>query len=344
MPEGELVEYLRFEDEGSPYKLTMTNNPIIGGRGHPRMMKQVFSLDTPINKTHLVISVSSNEIPRNVLWKVTLNEVTLTREFKPQTYVTLKEGVLATQVFDVSHIVKGPGKYELTITCESSEAITVEAIDVVGMVPMKGVRSETIYKAGCVAINPSETHEEILKFGGEGRGNLILVLTTPSRNASVDIELNNIKLMNIVGQVGTDEVTMHDISLEHENLLKIMHNPPNIQYFPKIVKLHSLLVYRSIGHGPKIVIEEAELREDNKLYVKLANTGDAIAERVILVVISTGNILVRDIINEVKPLDVVEKEYSISPKKLSQVAIVRGIYRGVSGQKMAEAKVKVKTT
>ncbi|MCD6084100.1 MAG: hypothetical protein J7J20_01015 [Desulfurococcales archaeon] len=338
MPRGNLIEYLNDEVQGLIHYTTISNPLVLGGYGNPRSGYTVFSIDNNLSTAFLVLSVLCKSVPKNILWKVMLNGVTLVREFKPQLLEEWEEGVYAIQVFDVSQLLSEVGRYTLSVKCESSEAVSIESVTIFGIAPLENARTEVIFKAGQVGLKPSESVSiEAPMSSRDGAGKALITLSMPSRKAVVDVAINGRKVHTIDGIVGVEEISIKNVRLGSKNNVTLLHRDTSLTYYPRDVRIHNVLVYKLLVNGPKVSVEEASLSE-GKLAIRLRNSGDVIARNVIIACLSAGEIFFRDVINALKPGEEVAKEYNV-PVKQKQ-AIVRVIYTGLLDQEVMTIKLR----
>ncbi len=338
MPRGNLVEYLNDEVQGLIHYTTISNPLVLGGYGNPRSGYTVFSIDQGLSKAFLVLSISCKSVPRNILWKVMLNGVTLVREFKPQLLEEWEEGVYAVQVFDISQLLSEAGRYTLSIKCESSEAVVIESATLFGIAPLENARTEVVFKAGQVGLKPSESIGiEVPMSSKDGVGKALITLSMPSRKAVVDIMINGKKVETIDGIIGVEEVSIKNVYLGGRNSVTLLHRDTSLAYYPRDVRIHNLLMYKLLVEGPKINVEEASLSE-NKLAMRLRNSGDVTARNIVIACLSAGEILFRDVISALKPGGEFAKGYTVSAKQ--RPIIVRVIYTGLLDQEVITIKLR----
>ena len=337
MPRGSLVEYLNDEVQGLIQYTTISNPLTLGGYGNPRSGYTVFSVDHGLSKAFLVLSISCKSAPRNILWKVMLNGVTLVREFKPQLLEEWEEGVYAVQVFDVSQLMSEAGRYTLSIKCESSEAVTVEAMTLFGIAPLENAKTEVVFKAGQVGLKPSERVDiDVPMSDRDGVGKTLITLSMPSRKAVVDVMINGKQVETLDGIIGVEEVSIKNVHLGSKNSVTLLHRDTSLAYYPRDVRIHNLLMYKVLVEGPKVDVVDASLGND-KVSMKLRNTGDVVAKNIVIACLTAGEILFRDVINALRPGEEVVREYAVSAKQ--RPVIVRVIYTGLLDQEVITVKL-----
>jgi len=335
LPKGEIVEYLRdIGIKGYMYYHTIPSTTVLGGHGNPRSDSYGFYVDNALNPSLLALVVSSRGFSGNMTWKVALNEVTLTREFKPQTIVEIDDRVYAVQVFDISNITRTSGMYNLRIVCEAAEPISINSVFILGALKSGNISATLSVGVGVLAVRPGEAIS--LKLGQKKsiRNSLLLIYDSPSRRAKIKLGVGG-KELSISGKVGTYELLLEDVDADE---IKVMHKQSQLPYYPKYFKIYGLLTYSTSIKGPDVGVKDITISEDGKLHVTLTNTGDVSAINVLLIGMHMGEVVFRDMIKEIKPQTVIERTYRVKPKYDN--TLVRLIYQGLNGQVVKTFRVK----
>ena len=330
MSTGELIRYISSVVEGLPYKLNVFPSTLVGGYGNPKTAVIKFSVEYPISNVLLNLSVSGKNLSRRrVIWKTVLKTVTLTREFKPQVLMSVDDEAYASIVFDVSQIVREPGRYELTISCESSESIKIDEVGLVGFIPTEGASVRLNYWAGVVALQPDD--EYVMDLGNvEGVGKVSMIVTTPSRVAPISVKVPG-KSVKVTGIIGTDEINVDGIPFgRSNNVLIVRHEKSEMKYFPKNVILHEVLSYVPLKAGPKVEVSVRKTGED-EVEITVENTGTSVVKDVVIVGLSAGFAVFRRVVDNLVPGERRVLRFNI-PKDRVKSLIVRAIYYGVWGQ------------
>ncbi|OYT45786.1 MAG: hypothetical protein B6U85_08290 [Desulfurococcales archaeon ex4484_42] len=336
MPKGEIVEYLRdLGIKGCMYYHTIPSTTVLGGHGNPRSDSYGFYVDNALNPSLLALVVSSRGFSGNMTWKVALNEVTLTREFKPQTIVEIDDRVYAVQVFDISNITRSSGMYNLRIVCEAAEPISINSVFILGALKSGNISATLSVGVGVLAVKPGETVSLKLRQKKSIRNSLLLIYDLPSRRAKIKLGVGG-KELSISGKVGTYELLLEDVDADE---IRVMHEQSQLPYYPKYFKIYGLLTYSTSIKGPDVEVKDITISEDGKMHVTLTNTGDVSAINVLLVGTHMGEVVFRDIIKEIKPQTVIERTYRVKPKYDN--TLVRLIYQGLNGQVVKTFRVKI---
>ncbi len=338
MPEGELLRYLNdVEVHGMPYYYVIPSAAVLGGHGNPRSEEFTFFIDRSVEPSLLTVVASSRTFSGNILWKVSLNNVTLTREFKPQTLVELEEGYYAVHVFDVSNITKSfTGKYVLKVSCESSSPVRISAAFIVGSMSYEGMKGYLTVDLGVLAIKPGESASISLPSGFKGKKDLLLVVyDSPSRLASMGIDVDGVK-EGISEKVGVDELLIDKECGECR--VKLLHKESPITYFPKSFKVYGVARYRAEYLGPKVELVRSEVN-GSVIKCVVKNVGDVVADKVMIVGMGMGEVLFREYLSKLEP----GSEYVFSKELGSdrvRPVVIRLIYHNLVGQAVETYMIK----
>jgi len=335
---GELIRYASGIMEGLPYKLSVFPAAVVGGYGNPKSTTIKLSVEYPLRNTLLNISVSGKNLAvRKLLWKVSLGTVTLVREFKPQVIIKYNDRSYASIVFDIAQILKEPGKYELTISCESSESVRIDEAGLMGIIPLSGASVYLNYWAGEATIVPGESYELELGNANEGTAGLVMVFTMPSRNAPMTVYVDESKVTNVTGIVGIEEIALKEIPVPKNAVIRVKHLRTGVNYYPKGIMLHEIMSYIPLSPGPKIELDVRHSGEDIEVYLR--NTGSSVAFNVVVVGISGGFMVFREVVSSIMPNEEKSLLFRVTRKVMSPF-IVRAVYYGVWGQTIVSKRLK----
>ncbi len=342
MPKGDLLDFIKAEVDGLIYQSTVLDEVKLGGRSYPRTYKHIIEIDEQqLSETYLTVVTTLNESPTKVSWKVSIEGLSIIREFKPQITAETSSGSIYTiHVFDLSKVIKGGKTYELMISCDSSKPIVINGFELIGVKPLSGVSTETHYRAGCVLINPSETYITKFKVMSPGTYNMSLLINLPSRYSSVDITLNNLHIKTLNNLLGLNNIQLTNLRVGDDNILTIRHKESSEIYHPRYVALFSILKYRLSCNGPEISLSADEVicNEDLcKIMVSIKNEGDIPCENLVITGFSAGAMLIRDVIPIVKPHEVMQRCYNL--KNVNQAVTFKAVYKKFGRQCINELKV-----
>lgn len=343
MPKGDLLEFVRSEVKGVIYHNSILDEMRLGGRNYPRTGRYPIEVDEPrLDELYLTIVSILNEPINKVMWRVGIDGLNITREFKPQVVNESSIGsIYAIHVFDLSKVVKGSKTYTLSLTCDSSKPVIVDGIELIGVKGVEGIFTEVSYMAGCVLLNPSEVYSIRPSPSKPRSYNLSLFMNVPSRSATVDIALNNTHLKTLNGLLGLSNVQLPNLNLTREGVLTIKHREAVGMYHPRFISVYSILSYSMSCRGPEVIMTLNEVSckgDDCNVSVTIKNAGDLTCDNVMVVGFSAGNILIRDVINTVRAGEEVRKNYRINVKGTDAKVVLKAIYRRFGRQFINEVK------
>ncbi|MCS7108119.1 MAG: hypothetical protein RMH77_01210 [Sulfolobales archaeon] len=346
MPKGDLLDFIRNEVRGVVYHNSILDEVKLSGRSYPRSGRYLIEVDEPqLDALYLTIIAVLNEPVNKVLWKVGIDGLNITREFKPQVVNESSIGsIYTTHVFDLSKVVKGGKTYTLTISCDSSKPVAINGLELVGVKRVETVSTELSYKAGCVLLNPSETYSLKSISPKVGPYNISLFMNIPSRNAFVDIALNDVYTKTINNLLGLNNVQLSDIKSFSERTLTIKHRDTAEMYHPRFVGIYSVLEYNVSCRGPElnVTLDDVSCVNDScRVFINIRNDGDIACDNVMIVGFSAGNMLIRDVISTIKPGEEIRKTYNIGVKGFDNRLVIKVVYRRFGKQIINEAKLTI---
>ncbi len=348
MPRGDLLEFIGSEVKGIIYHNNVLDEMKLGGRSYPRVGKYFIEVDeTQLDELYLTIISVLNEPVNKVAWRVGIDGLNITREFKPQVVSESSIGSIYTaHVFDLSKVVKGGKTYTLIISCDSSKPVTIDGIELVGVKRVVEVSTEVSYSAGCVLLNPSESYSIKQHPSRLMPCNLSLYMNVPSRNALIDVTLNGNCIKTLSNLLGLSNVQLSDPNLTYDGILSIRHRESAEAYHPRFVSIYSLLKYRTNCKGPEITMKlDGITFEGNecRLSLIIRNEGDLTCENVMVVGLSASNILVRDVINSIRAGEELRRNYRFNVSDVSARLVFKAIYRRFGRQVIYEVKTSSNT-
>lgn len=343
MTKGDLLGLIKDEVNGRIYHISISSQLRLGGRSYPRVGEYLLEVDEhPLDEVYLITATVSNEGLGKVSWRVGIDELSITREFKPQIVVECKGYVYTVHLFNLSKVVKGGKTYTLTISCDSPQPITIDGVELVGVKKDLGLVTEVDYRGGCILINQAENYVVQYNSKYSGRVNTSILLNMPSKNAKVDIMLNENVVKTLNNYIGLVNTVINSFEPLGNSTLSIYHRDLGEKYHPPFISLYSILRYKVNKEGPKIsvVVNDVTHRgNDIRIAVTLRNEGDLVCDALNLIALSGGNVVIRDVIKSLKPNEELFKSYSIDAKKVNKLVILRAIYRGLHGQEVSEVKL-----
>ncbi len=292
-----------------------------------------FSLDEPerIRRAFLEVGLITQE-PLIRGFIVSLNGITLTREFKPINCSPYGERLFCKAVYDVEPIVraKPTSTWSLEIEYRGLREVMLAHVGLLVAREHESASSSHAYLSGALSLKPGESTAlqlpSRLEEGAEAR----IVAVLPSSEARLVIEpveapgsgLQGSGLVEHAFRVppGTDRITLRHVG--------------GGSYYPRELVVSSLLIYRVKAPVPVIEVSLKSLEEGHAIIV-VSNRGDADVGNVIVVSFSKGNVLERKILSSLKPGEEVEVKI-----RAEQGGSVRVIWRYLDRTLFREIKLR----
>ncbi len=345
MSKGDLLGLIKNEVNGRIYHTSISSQLRLGGRSYPRAGEYLLEVDEyPLDEVYLIIITAANEGLGKVSWRVGIEELSITREFKPQVVVECGGYLYAVHLFDLSKVVKGGKTYTLTISCDSPHPITIDGVELVGVKRDSGLITEVDYRGGCILINQTENYAVQYSSKYDGRVSTSILLNMPSKNAKVDIVLNERVVKTLNNYIGLINTVINSFESLGNSTLSIYHRDSGAKYHPPFIPIYSILRYKMNKEGPKISIVVSDVRRKGNnisITATLRNEGDLVCDTLTLIALSGGNLFIRDVIRSLKPGEELSKSYDVDAKKANKLMVLRAIYKGLHGQEVSEVKTQL---
>ncbi len=261
-------------------------------------------------EAYLEVAITSPE-PYLRYWRLWLDGVAITREFKPLTSVRAGNHVFSKIVFNVTPILN-PSKREhvVAISYEGGREIIIDHVGLLVIYEADECKEKSYaYLSGALLLDPGDYYTVPLSIPlpSSGELNIRVYGVMPARQARLTISVNGEALTSYGGYMGGVEVVAHrELKPTDKLVVELRHEKPAIQYYPRYIKVSSLLV--EVGPRREPVIDVEASPEADGIRVSVRNNGTATAENVILLSVSKGMVLDRKFVGELRPgAAVVEK-------------------------------------
>lgn len=320
--------------KGLPYRVTHRMPGVIGSYGNPRSIQLGISVDNRLDVSFLSILLRGEDLkPRSLPWKVSVNSVNITREYKPQILVSLEGVTYALQVFDVSQVIKEPGKYLLKLSAETSKAVEVLSVSLVGVEQVQDTEIAMDYYSGVLVLKKNEkyvfTHpREGLELGVD------IVAEAPSKTSEVAVICGEEIVISQL--IGVSEISLKKLQASQERSCSVELRRSDV---PKPLVLSDLLVYRPLTPTPQVFLE-ASLISNKEILVLVRNEGVSRLSKALVVVLSEGRVLFRSELRDLKSGDTAEVRLASPEDLVGREIYVRLIYSDIWGQNIKTTKLK----
>ncbi|MEM0038725.1 MAG: hypothetical protein QXX81_02370 [Zestosphaera sp.] len=320
--------------EGVPYRLTYTSLGAIGGYGKPRCAQLNLPVDTALSPSFLSILLKGEDLrPKSFSWKVSVNTINVTREFKPQILVESEGLTYASQTFDVTQIVREPGKYTLRLSAETSRVVEILSVSLVGLTPVPGVRVNMSYYSGVLTLSNGESYSfkhpaEGLELGFES------VVEVPSKTAELAVGCGGERVF--IQLVGLNELVLKKTPASPDGCCRLSLRRSDSTR-PLVVG--DVLIYRSLTPSPHIHTE-ASMVDGKEVLLQIRNGGGPLVGKVVVVVLCEGRVVAKSEVSDLRSGHVEELRLRTSEDLSGKEAYIRVIYNDVWGQDMKTLKLR----
>ncbi len=351
MVSGELLQFMSRSISGDMIYTSATPNTQLGGF-HPSRETIPLSLVHPKNaELEYALLEIGVIVPRpDVHWRVKVNGISVTKEFKPHVIAELKTGLFAKLVYDITSILKTPEglrrrRVNVTFKQDGGEHITIDHLGVLALYKSDEAYTDLLYLSGALGLEPGEEYVSELKYPGSS-GIFRSTIFLPSKYAKGTVIINDKVSIPVEGFQGYDEIVSELKELPDKSTIRIIHEETQTQYFPKEMRVSNILIYNTRYKLTKIdvidVSYEKKGEEEIDFIVKLANSGETKPDMNMVVIMYLGNVAARKIFHPIEPGQ--ERELKISTKlpKGEYDVVVRTIWRKLSKTWFEDRKIKVK--
>ncbi len=323
MATGDLKLYLLENVEGDIVYATTLAPLRLGGLSNPNMGSISLTLPAPreavINRVLLEMGIVSREYPERMRWRLWFDGIAVSREYRPKSIAELghDEGYYSKAVFDITPIFdKSRDVHEITVAYEGSNPITVEHVGMLSVYRVPDSRISYAFLSGALALRPGETYRigvRVSKLEEATQATFRTIISLPGKDSSVEIQVNSVSKRVIEGRMGVEEVLMDDIPVADAYTIQVAHT-----HGSKPLKISTMIVAVAQRILPDIVFRSVERLED-RVRVRLANSGASKPERVMLLVIVPGEHIERVEVEPLEPGE--EREVEVKAPKGKRVTL-----------------------
>ncbi len=351
MVSGELLQFMSRSISGDMIYTSATPNIQLGGF-HPSRETIPLSLVHPKNaELDCALLEIGVIVPRpHVHWRVKVNGISVTKEFKPHVTAQLKTGLFAKLVYDITSILKTPEglrrrRVNVTFKQDGGEHIVIDHIGILALYKSDEAYTDILYLSGALSIEPGEEYSSELRYP-RSTGVFSSTVFLPSKYARGSIVIDDRLSIPLEGFQGYDEVVSQLDGISPGVYIKIIHEEPLTQYFPKEMRVSNILVYNTRYKTTKLelvdVAYDKKGAEDVDFIIKLANTGETRPDMNMVVIMYLGNVVARKIFQPIEPGQ--ERRLRVSTKlpKGEYDIVVRTIWRKLSKTWFEDRKLRIK--
>ncbi len=303
----------------------------------------------------LLLSVGiflDEEVRPPISWKLVVDGVSISREFRAQFSVPTDMGVYMKAIYDVKPILskKVVERETHKITVYRDAARPIRMADVLLYARFKGEKGvySVSYWTGAVALEPGESYQVNASLGKsfEGARKAGVIIHSPYHDASFEVIAGGSRPEKAVGEGSHYIETL--IPYKGSPIpVYVRYENPGYKYYPKIAVVSEIIVSELLAPAPnpKLIVENVECSDD-RVRVKgfVENIGDDILEPPMLVVIALGARLARKILPAIPPGDRVhfKVEFDISRLPIRpNRASIRLIWRRLGETRLVSEEARI---
>lgn len=350
MVSGDLKQYVfeRFDGEAI-YKSILPSIRLGGLEASKAFIPIDLVLPSEIEISKALLELAIRSQREKFTWRLKVNGVPVTREFKPNSIAEIKNYLFSKIVYDVTPIMKAKKKRRnrcnIVVKYEGSDHLIIEHIGLLLYISSEDAKSHISLLSGALALEPGETYRSLLKHpvGLNTIGTLRITLFLPSTQAETNIRFNGRFKTTISSIVGGEEAVLEISDVNEVNTVEIEHVETDATYYPKELLISSLYLQQSIYREPKLAIKEIILPEnlssDNKIKMVISNEGEAIPDKSILTIIHFGTTIYREELPNLEPGEETVVETPIKLPKGRHPLIIRLIWKKLSRTTFTDKKI-----
>jgi len=283
----------------------LTSGPLrLGGLHRSRIgcltFEYIKPLSAKLKEATLEIAATTTTDPSHVKWRLWINNFPLTREFKPQNTIELKEEYFNKVLFDITPILHARESEEvkLAIKYDGPGEIEINHANLVLAFEAKEAVSSYAYFSGALIIPPNESSKfnvplnVIDKYSGE----LKAIALAKSRHSMASIYVNNKEVFSLSGLSDLEEIHVENIQVKNNNEIEVKHEIHRENAIKKPIYLSTFILASTKIIKPYIRIKDVKLITDDKnprLVIKIVNVGQSRPDKLWLLLIDAGIIINR---------------------------------------------------
>ncbi len=291
---------IRFSNEftDSTYIITsILEDQILNPINNNNIVTKIHTPSTSIENAYLILVITRPNDANIIKWKISIDKVILTREFKPQIDVGIgNKYIQSLFVYDISKILKNDSY--LKISYEGKNHIRIDSVTLLSIYKYKGFH---IYLDCIVDICKAENIQKSVE------------------NLAKSFNPNNIKInMGLVSERVT-ELSISILNSENTiyrlvpgfNIVELNISPDKIPTTINMGSRDELIrhiftcTFLSYEQQPRLIIDKINIDKD-KLLLTISNIGDSLPDKSELVIIRYGTPLQKIDIEPIKPRERVE--------------------------------------
>ncbi|HIP57212.1 MAG TPA: hypothetical protein EYH02_03980 [Ignisphaera aggregans] len=309
---------IREEQQNSAYVFTsMFEDAVIGGIRGKSLTSRTVLPQYPIKKAYLLLALSLT-VPFNPMykWKIVLDEVVLTREYKPMIETEVENSIKSLFVYDVTSAIKG---FEpiLKIVYDGRNPIRV---DIAGLLTLHEYPRFHTYLEGYARIEslvkqPSFSYGVPSNFT-PNEGRVLLAVTAVKRDTVRVLDKNTNSVFNYTLSPGINLIEMNLGNPATRTIEISAESTSSVHLFSILAYSHALY--------PQIKVEKLYV-DGNALHLVLKNIAEEPSDDTMIILLRLGSVITQHRIGAVKGGETIELSIPIGGRHIP--SIVRVVWR-----------------
>jgi len=259
-----------------------------------------------------------------VSWKMSVDGVSISREFKPQFTVDTDYGVYGRAIYDVKPVLARRlaerEDHKIFMARDAYRPIRVVDVFFYARYQLEGASYEASYHTGAAALEPGESVSVYANLGrsiGGGRKAAVTVYS-PSHQARLRVVAGGSQPVEVAGLGGY----LAEVRVPYKGSpvpVSVVYETPREPFYPKTAIVSDVVVAEVLAPEPKprVAVESVE-RSGSRLRIRLRieNEGEGQLSNALLVAIALGTQLARSRIERLEPGGAREVEVTVDTSRI----------------------------
>jgi len=293
--------------------------------------------------------IAEGDYGRGAPVRLKINGSTVAREYKPQFYVEIDEGLYYKAVYDVTPLVSRKllekSDHRLGVFYEHLRPLRVSDACLLAIFESQRASFSISYYTGAVSVQPGDVFKVNARLPGliKGSRRALIGLHIPSSRSNVKLVAGGSDPLIVAGP----GFIIAEIKIPYkgpEVPVAVLYEKPETSVYPKTVILTDIAVIESLYPEPLLEVSIIESRVDNeKVAIRglATNSGAEAARDVRVSIISLGVKLAESGLGDLEPGAGMEFELSASKSPLARLSIrVEWVHLGLKYSKTIEFTTK----
>ncbi len=353
MAVGVLKQYLYETIDGDTVYITRIPDIRLGGLESSKAYIPIdFYLPEGVELIKSILELGLYVPRERLVWRLKLNGVPITREFKTDTIASLRDRYYGKLVYDVTPILAAREKRRrircgLLIKYDGSEEIRLSHIGLLIAYSTSDAKSCISMLSGAYILDPGERQVFQLKHptGLDVDGELRTILFTPSKQARISISFNGVQLSTIEGVVGGEEIASRVSNISGLNSVEVYHLESETRYYPKELVLSTIALIQKLVKEPELVVKEIlvpeKIERGGKIKAVIVNNGESKPDKALVSILSLGTTITQKNIPKLEPGEETIVEIPIDLPKGSYNLVFRVIWKKLSHTSFRDKKISI---